>query len=265
MFRLDNVSLTLNTNRVLQNVSLAIEPGQMHVVVGPNGAGKSTLLKVLTGELAPTSGQVFCNGRPIGGERPEALAAMRAVMPQSSHLSFPFTVYEVAAMGLGRDVPHSRQQTVIMDGLEQVGLHTLAGRYYQQLSGGEQQRVQLARVLVQIGQPVQDGAPRYLFLDEPIANLDLSHQQRILEIARSFARQGGGVFVILHDINIAARYADRLIILAHGQVEAAGPPQDVLTRSILERVWNIEMALLQVPGSAMPVFLPQVLARGEAR
>lgn len=260
MFSLDRVSLTLNHNQILQNVSLALAPGKMHVLVGPNGAGKSSLMKIITGELPASSGGALYDGRPLAGESAEYLASLRAVLPQVSHLSFPFTVYEVAAMGLGVQNPAPHQQACVRAALEQVGMSDFAGRFYQQLSGGEQQRVQLARVLAQVGAPVHHGTARYLFLDEPISSLDISQQQRILDVARDFARRGGGVLAILHDINIAARYADQLIVLADGRVEAKGPPSEILNRNTLERVWQVGIAALQVPGRALPVFLPQAFA-----
>lgn len=260
MFSLDRVSLTLNRNQILHDVSLALEPGKMHVLIGPNGAGKSSLLKIITGELAATSGSALYEGRKLAKESPEYLATLRAVLPQVSHLSFPFTVYEVAAMGIGAQNPAPHQQALVLAALEQVGMSDFAGRFYQQLSGGEQQRVQLARVLAQVGAPLQHGTARYLFLDEPISSLDISQQQRILEIARDFAHQGGGVFAILHDINIAARYADQLIVMAEGRIEAKGPPAEILNRNRLEQVWQVGIAALKVPGRELPVFLPEAFA-----
>lgn len=260
MFRLDGISLVLNANPVLSDLTFSLDAGKMHVIVGPNGAGKSTLLKVLTGELTPGAGLVLFNDKPLCDVKPERLSALRAVLPQSSHLSFPFTVYEVVAMGLRRGVPKAMREMLVLQRLNEVGMSGFEGRYFQQLSGGEQQRVQLARVLTQIGAPMHKGEPRFLFLDEPISNLDMAHQQRILEIARDFADAGGGVFVILHDINLAARFADRLVILADGRIAAEGPPSDVLNPATLERVWDVEIAALPVPGRELPVYLPQSLA-----
>lgn len=265
MFSLDCVNLTLNCNEILKDISFTLEPGKMHILVGPNGAGKSSLLKIITGELPATSGGAFYNGLPIANETPEYLATLRAVLPQISHLSFPFTVFEVAAMGIGAQNPARRQQKRVLAALDRVGMSDFAGRFYQQLSGGEQHRVQLARVLAQIGEPVQNGVARYLFLDEPISNLDISQQQRILEITREFATEGGGVLIILHDINIAARYADQLIILADGRIKISGPPSEILTRNTLEQVWQVGIAALHVPGRELPLFLPESFAGVELR
>ena len=138
-----------------------------------------------------------------------------------------------------------------------VDLDGFAGRLYQELSGGEQQRVQLARVLCQVWAPVLDGRPRYLFLDEPVSNLDIRHQLLIMNIARDFAKRGGGVVAILHDLNLTAMYADRVHVLHRGRLAAAGTPQDVLRDEMIARVFECRLKVGALPAKGMPFVLPQ--------
>ena len=148
--------------------------------------------------------------------KPPELAAVRAVLPQATALSFPFTVREIVKLGLvgGRSgVAAGGADRLPEQALARVDLDGFSGRFYQELSGGEQQRVQLARVLCQVWAPVLDGKPRYLLLDEPVSSLDIKHQLIIMNIARDFARSGGGVIAILHDLNLTAMFADRIFVM----------------------------------------------------
>ncbi|TJX77895.1 MAG: heme ABC transporter ATP-binding protein, partial [Mesorhizobium sp.] len=212
MIEARDVSVAIGKKRIVANVDFEVRPGEISAIVGPNGSGKTTFLKAMSGDLVHT-GRILINGRELSTMKPVEAATVRAVLPQATTLSFPFTVREIVRLGLvgGRSgVLQGEDERLPERALARVDLDGFAGRFYQELSGGEQQRVQLARVLCQVWAPVLDGMPRYLFLDEPVSSLDIKHQLIIMNIARDFTRRGGGVVAILHDLNLTAMFADRI-------------------------------------------------------
>lgn len=236
-------SIGIGGKTIVRSVEFVAMPGEVTAIIGPNGSGKSTVLKALCGDL-PFAGTVRINGRDSRVMKPWEMANQRAVLPQHATLSFPLTVREVVGFGLtgGRSgVSMAARETLPERALERVDLGGFAGRYYQDLSGGEQQRVQLARVLCQVWQPVLDGTPRYLLLDEPVSSLDVKHQIIVMKIARDFADAGGGVVAILHDLNLAARYADRILAMRAGTAAGFGAPEDVLTDARMTEVFDCPM------------------------
>lgn len=254
-----NLRLERGGRALLDDVSLTVAAGEVLAVLGPNGAGKSSLRKALSGEWQPSRGTVTLNDKPLTQWPLADLARMRAVLPQDSTLNFPFTVLEVALLGRtphlrGRERPHDL--TVARAALEAAEASHLATRLYPTLSGGERQRVQLARVLAQVWDAPQDGAARYLLLDEPTSNLDLAHQHQTLAIARRFAAQGVGVFIILHDLNLAAQYADRLLLLKAGRVVVTGSPVEVLQAELLREVFQLPVIVTHHPQLIAPLVLP---------
>lgn len=255
MYRANSVSLTVQGRALLDGVSLSLQPGAVTVLVGPNGAGKSTLLKVLSGETVPTSGTVSLEGADIAWLDPLALARRRAVLPQSVDVAFPFTVAEVITVGT-LDTARAKASGLVDEMLATVDLPGFADRRYDRLSGGERQRVQLARVLAQL-QCGHADRPSFLFLDEPTSSLDLSHQLTVLRIARGHAERGGGVLVVLHDLNLASMVADRLVVLKAGRIAAEGAVDEVFTEEMLARVFGITVRVRQVPPG--PFILPQVI------
>ncbi len=223
------------------------------VVVGPNGAGKSTLLKVLSGEIVPDSGAVLLDDRPLKSLSPAELARRRAVLPQQTDVAFPFSVAEVVGLGLlGGRAAGQRIESL----LARVDLPGFAERRFDSLSGGERQRTHLARVLAQLDQGASD-LPRFLLLDEPTASLDLSHQLLVLNIARAHARRGGGVFAVLHDLNLAAMVADHLLVLKQGRLLFQGTPEEVLTDRTLNEAFDVRARVNMAPDS--PFILPQAV------
>mgnify|MGYP002713115570 CR=1 FL=1 len=229
----EGLAVNLTGKMLISDVALTITPGKILAIVGPNGAGKSTLLKVLVGELKPMQGSVRVEDRLLSAWGKRDLAQIRAVLPQNSTLSFGFTAAEVVLMGR---IPHLTggesydDRIIATEAMAMTHTDHLAERIYTTLSGGERQRVQLARVLAQIW---EGKASRYLLLDEPTNNLDLSHQHSTLMIARQFAQRGVGVLAVLHDLNLAAQYADTVLVLKGGRVLAEGKPDKVFTPQII--------------------------------
>jgi len=258
MFEAHAVEMVYDAERVLEKTSLTLRSGELTVVAGPNGAGKSTLLNILCGELAPTGGQVTCHGGDIGLMKPAHLAGFRAVLPQFSTLSFPFTVLEVARLGLvDRSAAGGDVNRFVLERLGRVDLADLSHRPYQALSGGEKQRVHLARVLVQLDSSGQEPDRQTVFLDEPVSSLDLRHQIQIMEIVRDRCRAGTGALAILHDLNLAALFADRVIFMKAGNCVADGRPETVISPGSVLSVLEVEALVNRVPEPARPFVLPQ--------
>ncbi|GLQ38480.1 hemin import ATP-binding protein HmuV [Rhizobium albus] len=255
-FIAQGVSATLGSRRVLQNVDFEAKAGDVTAIVGPNGSGKTTFLKALSGELR-VDGHVFLDGTDIRGLKPWQLAERRAVLQQATTMAFPFRVYEVVQLGLSRPVDRNSSDKLIGQALSMVGLAGFGERLYQELSGGEQQRVHLARVLCQVWEPVKNGSASYLFLDEPVASLDIRHQIAIMEIAHGYARRGGGVIAVMHDLNLTAMFADQVFLMRSGSVIANGPPSKTFTNALLSSVFDAPLAVNVVPHDDIPFVLPQ--------
>ncbi len=260
MLEARDVTVLANGNTLLRGATIAATPGRILVLIGPNGAGKSTLLRVLSGELAPTRGDALLDGRALATYASGELARRRAVVPQASMLSFPFTVLEVAMLGV--TVPGFAASTTAateagLEALEAVGLLPLADRLYVHLSGGERQRVHIARALCQLSQPTyRAGESRCLLLDEPTSNLDLAHQSLVLDAVRAQAERGCAVVAVMHDLNLAAALADDMVLLVRGQVAAAGPSNQVLQDGLLSTAYGCEVFANRTPGPGFPFVLP---------
>ena len=268
MLALDSVSVRIGAATLLDGLSLSVASGEVVAIVGPNGAGKSTALRVLAGEMAPTAGRALLDGAPLADAAPEALAQRRAVLPQHSALAFGFTALDVVLLGR---TPHATSRTADLDAAERAmrraGVLPLAARRVPTLSGGEQQRVHLARTLAQLDARGEermasgDGVPashqtRHLLLDEPTSALDLAHQHAVLRVAREEAARGTGVLAVLHDLNLAAQYADRIAVLAGGQLVALGAPEAVLTPTVVRCAFGISVLVTQNPCAACPLVVP---------
>jgi iron complex transport system ATP-binding protein len=256
MLRADRVRLLLGGRPVVDDVTVELRPGEVLAVLGPNGAGKSTLLRALSGLLPPRAGAVTLDGIPLQKWRRRDLARRRAVLPQESQLAFPFRVHEVVQLGRSPHGGNGREPADLraIDGaMAMTDTLQFADRLYGTLSGGEKQRVQMARALAQIwDDPSAGAAPRYLLMDEPTNNLDLRHQHGALWAARRLAADGVGVLAILHDINLAATFADRLCLMKRGRVVALGTTGEILTSDNLEAAFDVAVDLLPHPSSPIP-------------
>jgi iron complex transport system ATP-binding protein len=250
-----NLTVKIGPHSILQDITFQARAGAVTAIVGPNGSGKTTLLRALTGEVA-TEGRITLNGIGIADARPARLAAIRAVLPQATPLAFPFLVAEVVRLGLTSGLA-AAHHSVTDQALAAVGLHGFAARLYQELSGGEQQRVQLARVLAQVWDATGPDGPRWLFLDEPVASLDIAHQLQVMTLARRYADAGGGVVAVMHDLNLTAMFADHVALLGEGRVLAAGRPSDILTDALLSRAYDCRLRVNTAPSHGTYV-LPHV-------
>ena len=259
MLCVENLQASLGGRPVLQGITLTARAGEVTAICGANGAGKSTLFRAILGEI-PSTGRMYLNGRDLRAQSAKALAQTRAVLAQDTQVAFAFTVAEVVAMGLEAGVAAqeagSSAHSLIAQALAAVGLAGYGPRALHSLSGGERQRAQLARALAQVWNPVGPEGPRWLFLDEPVASLDLGHQLQVMSLARAFADAGGGVVMVMHDLNLTMSTAQHMAFLIDGHIMAAGPAEQVITPDLLKRAYGCAVPLNTAPQSG-PWFLPQ--------
>jgi iron complex transport system ATP-binding protein len=252
----ESVTRIAGGRRIVDGVSATFEPGKLHVIVGANGAGKSTLLKVLSRHLRADEGVVRYGGRDLRDIGLDALALMRAMLSQSVEISFPLSVRDVVLMGryphfTGRPPAHDLH--ICDEVMRFFDVEAFADRDYRSLSGGEQQRVQFARVLAQVW---EGGRPRYLFLDEPVTFLDIAHQFDFMRKVRSLLAPDLTVVGVLHDLNLVAQFADRVLMLRDGKVLADGAVDEVLTPANVERGFGITPSVVRTDeGRRVLVFL----------
>jgi iron complex transport system ATP-binding protein len=260
MLAAHEVTVAVGGRRLVDRVSLTLAPGELVVVLGPNGAGKSTLLGCLAGARVPTAGRVTLDGRSLPQVDARALARRRAVLAQNTVITMPVHTEEVVALGR---VPHADDATgtrrVVAAALDTADAAAFIARSVTTLSGGEQQRVHLARALAQIW-PDDGTRPRYLLLDEPTASLDLAHQAQVMATARALADAGHGVLAILHDLNLAAVTADRLVLLDGGRLVAEGPAAAVLTAERVAAVFGLAVDVVARPDGRGPLVVPHAVA-----
>ncbi|MDR2321581.1 MAG: heme ABC transporter ATP-binding protein [Microbacterium sp.] len=237
---------------LLDGVDLTLHAGEVLAVLGPNGAGKSTLLGVLAGDLHPDSGEVLIDDRPLSDWRVGDLSRRRGVLLQENSTAFPFVVHEVVRMGRApwRRTPRSEEDDeAVSEAISAADIGPLAERAVPTLSGGERARTAFARVIA--------GRTGMLLLDEPTAALDLGHQEALLSLARAHARSGDAVLVILHDLNLAAAFADRVLLLQEGRVAACGTPAEVLTETTVSTVYRTPVEVIPHPVTGRGIILPR--------
>ena len=278
MLRAHGIAVQRGERQILSDIDLSLPAGQVIGVLGANGAGKSTLLAALAGELSPSTGRITLNGRPLSAWPAAELASCRAVLPQSPSLQFDLPVATVIGMGAYPHARHTRtgaprtddsrdtaraaiaeDQRILQRVLALADVQDLYERRYRRLSGGEQQRVHLARVLYQL-LLARQGHDEYrvLMLDEPTASLDPRHQLQLLSAVYTLAHEENvAALVIVHDLNLAAGCCDRLLLLGQGRVAACGTPAQVLTPDTLRQVYGVEATVLphpNQPGRPLVVF-----------
>jgi iron complex transport system ATP-binding protein len=252
LIELNSVGLALDGRAILKNVSLQVFPGELLALVGPNGAGKSSLLSVMSGDVQATTGRALLQGRDVSKYRVDEAARQRSVLMQSNEVSFPFTVAEIVEMGRApwaRTTSLADDNKAIAEALEKADVEHLVERRFNQLSGGERARVSLARVLAQ-RTPV-------VLLDEPTAALDLKHQESVMKTVREIAAEGRAVVVVVHDLSVAAGYADRVAMMVEGKIAAVGSPHDVVTAEQVSDVYGVAVDIELVGSPARPVIIPR--------
>lgn len=261
MLEVKHLTVAYDQTDVLQDVSFSLQAGEILAVIGPNGAGKSTLVRALSGVIPRRSGEIHQDGRDLTGLPPHELARLIAVVPQARHLPPAFNAWQVVQLGR---TPYlnwfgqvsARDEAIVQAAMERTNTLHLAQRRVSELSGGELQRLLLARALVQTT-PV-------LLLDEPTTHLDLQYQISLLnqvqELAHRPARENGhtrpAVLVVLHDLNLVSRYADRVLLLVNGKVRGYGPKAEVLRPALLSEAFGIPLEVMRSPNGKYPVILP---------
>ncbi len=254
MLKIEKLSVSYGKRRVLKDVSLNVEAGQVLALIGPNGSGKSTLIRAISGVIASDGGDVRVDGKALSDLSTMERARYLSVVPQARNMPPAFSVYESILLGrtpylgwLGRagDTDHER----VRYALERTQMGPLADRLVGELSGGEQQRVLLARALAQ-DTPV-------MLLDEPTTHLDLQHREALVHLGRELAKSKNlAVLMVLHDLNMASLYADRVSLLVNGEIQATGTPEEVLTEATLSRVYNVAVHVIPHPQYGNPLILP---------
>jgi iron complex transport system ATP-binding protein len=254
MVNVDSLSVRYGARLTLKDITFRMGKGEILGLVGPNGSGKSTLIRALSGVLPASAGAVRLSGRILSGLGPAERARLVAVVPQSPALPPAFTALETVLFGrtpylnfLGQ--LSERDEQIARDSLERVDAIHLTGRLVGELSGGEQQRILLARALAQ--------QAAILLLDEPTSHLDIQHQMTLMELVHKLAREGAlTVLIALHDLNLAARYADRLALLENGELKALGRPAEILTPQTISQVYHWPVQVIQHPFHKTPLVLP---------
>ena len=235
---------------LLRDIDLRVEAGSLAALVGPNGAGKTTLMRILAGDLTPTAGSVLLGGRPATGGSPGEMARVRAALPQTYNLEFGFRVQEVAALGrfpYRRGGDEERDRRIVEEALADAEMTELADRPFPSLSAGERARAMFARVLAQ-GTPV-------LLLDEPTAALDIRHRRLVMGLAQRAARRGGAVAAVVHDLNLASEYADRVGVMNGGRMTAFGPPEQILRPDLLTETYRSPIQVIRNPLTGRPLIV----------
>lgn len=253
MFQLNQVVVSVADKTLIQSVSLCIEPGQVYGLIGHNGSGKSTLLQVLAKQMAYTQGEAFFKGKHLSAWKPALFAREVAYLPQSLPDSAGLRVHELVQFGrypwLGLFGRLKKQDTQLIErALQLTQTHMFKEQLVSTLSGGEKQRVWLAMLLAQNSS--------FLLLDEPLAALDINHQIEVLELLKHIAQSlGTGIVIVIHDVNLAARYCDHLIALHKGRVLAEGTASELMTTEHLKAIYGVEMSVVKHPTLSVPVAL----------
>ena len=237
----NRISYQINNFSILRDVSLEIKGGEILSIIGPNGSGKSTLMKVLAGDIIPDSGSVIINGKNLNDIEISSRAIVRSMMSQTQNIVYDFDVREIIEMGWlesSTSQANGHFENAIKLISNECGIDHLLKRKFNSLSGGEQRMVHFARTLLQSNE-LQKNLQKYIFFDEPTANLDIKRELNILNVIRKKAKEGFGIFVVLHDLNLAYNFSDRIILIKDGKISKMGDPNDVFDDDILSEVYEV--------------------------
>ncbi|MCW4470405.1 heme ABC transporter ATP-binding protein [Flavobacterium sp. MFBS3-15] len=255
MLEANNISYAHRKFTILEGIDVSVRTGELLVIVGPNGAGKSTLLSVLANEMGKTADPVIFKKKTFKQWDDKELAQNKAKFSQSNNSDIPLSVADVAMMGrypYFNAQPSKTDKDAVLTAMEETDVAALKDRDYNSLSGGEKQRVHLARVLCQLDNDVSE---KLVFLDEPLNNLDVLHQHRILHTVKNFTGRGNTAVMVLHDLNLAAQFADRVMLLKKGKIVAHDVPCKVFTKEIISRVYNFPCTICPNPVNRNPLII----------
>lgn len=247
---ISSLTYEVDNKKILNEISLKIELGEVLCVLGPNGSGKSTLVNLISGNFEATWGDIFFDKVDLKKISIEDRAFTRSVMTQSQPIVFDFTVREIIEMGwlkrgnlnFSKDFKYVFNQVV-----DEASIENLIEKKFNVLSGGEQKRVHLARTLIQAWRPSNSNDPKYIFLDEPTANLDINYEKKVMELVRKKADEGIGILLIVHDINLACKYSDKIAVLKDGFLLGFGSPENILTEEILSNAYDLPVKVTKNP------------------
>lgn len=257
MVKVENVSYSIGNKKILDKVDLVFQPGEFNIILGPNGSGKSSLMKIFSGLQTPTGGSVKIGSADVHSIKKNELARYRAVLTQQPEISFPVSVEEVVMMGR---YPHfefaasKNDLDVCSQVIKKLNLGDFRNRNYLSLSGGEKQRVHFARVLAQVWEKPASGF-HYLFLDEPLASLDIRYQQEFLGIARDLLHANFIIVAILHDINQSIQFGDKLFFMREGKLLRSGTPSGVISQELIKEVYDVTAQIISNPETGSPLVI----------
>lgn len=265
MLRVQDIRFKVGHKVILDGIKGSFKKGQLSAIIGPNGAGKSTLLKTISEEISAQSGEVYWEQKELNKLSPQEQSKIRAVFGQENQVTIDFTVEEIVSMGrfpftAHKDMIHNA--SIIEEQLALCGIAHLRKAKYQKLSGGEKQRVHLARVFAQVA---KSNEPTFILLDEPLNNLDIRHQFEILELTKTYVSKGNTAVLVIHDLNLAARFADHILLLDQGEVVAQGEPKEVYQEKILSDLYHIDVQIAQHPFEDCPVVYFKTNSNGNSR
>ena len=250
----DSLTYEIKNKKILDDISIDISPGEVLTVLGPNGSGKSTLINLLSGYIEPTAGNIYFDKVNIKNISIENKAFIRSVMSQSQPIVFDFSVKEIIEMGWLQKglIKFSKSfDKIFEEVIKEASIEKLVNEKFNILSGGEQKRVHFARTLLQSWRPSDSSDPKYLLLDEPTANLDIKHEQKLMNVVRKKASQGLGVLIVLHDINLAAKYSDKIILLKDGKLKGYGETSEILNENLLSNIYELPITISHNPFQAV--------------
>jgi iron complex transport system ATP-binding protein len=255
MLKLQDIQYAIADKQILSNINVHFTTGQLHMILGPNGSGKTSLIKIASGQIENFKGSVQYDNESIQKIGAASLAKYRSFLSQQNHIPFPLKVVEIIQMGR---YPHYEYQAlkkdieIVQTVVEQLEIKHLLDRDFNTLSGGEQQRVQFARVLAQVWEK-SSAHNRYLFLDEPLNNLDIQYQKYLLQTIKKFICDDIAIIMVVHDINWALAYADQVYFLQEGKLAAQGNPIEIINADLISKVFKIDAQLISVPGQKHPI------------
>jgi iron complex transport system ATP-binding protein len=257
MLSLQNISYRIGKKNILQEINAVFKRGELNIILGPNGSGKSSLLKIISGDIKAYSGTVLYDQKDSRTIKTADWAKNRSVMSQQPELSFPLIVEEVVMMGRYPHFafnPGKKDEAICRQVMERLQLQSFSERNYLTLSGGEKQRVQFARVLAQIWEPTADSS-RYLFLDEPIASLDIYYQHQFLQMVKQLLADNITVVAVLHDINLSIQYGSNIVFMKEGRLITSGRSAETITAGLIHEIFNIPVKVLHNSETQRPIIV----------